>query len=340
MHFEEDQLAMAAKSGEVADVAASDEACVSTATDCTCLGRSSKRSSNRSQMKRIPDFNLLNIPSNIDMYEVMANYIMPRLPDGYRIKADMTSVQQRNRRTSLMKYATPELKKRSTKRDSNVVSELLEPTGSPRNLFPIMSYKRPFQVHIRDPLPSEVALNEGEKEEKEEEEDSAAADDDVNHLVKGRRANKPSAGRKDVYMLSSFLRDLDELKLAQCPKFQRTLNESLVLNNPEREGSDGRGDPELWANALKIIEGDARESRNSFGEEGKCEFCVEKEKEEQMAGQDRKMGHWSSRDVHDVKFNEDKLTIQFRTGRLGFFGFAANRYSNLPFQVSGRWMNG
>lgn len=28
-------------------------------------------------------------------------------------------------------------------------------------------------------------------------------------------------------------------------------------------------------------------------------------------------GKWSARDIHDTKFNEDKLSIQFRTGRLG-----------------------
>lgn len=32
-------------------------------------------------------------------------------------------------------------------------------------------------------------------------------------------------------------------------------------------------------------------------------------------------GKWSTRDVHDTKFNEDKLSIQFRTGRLGDFFF-------------------
>lgn len=28
-------------------------------------------------------------------------------------------------------------------------------------------------------------------------------------------------------------------------------------------------------------------------------------------------GKWTGRDIHDTKFNEDKLSIQFRTGRLG-----------------------
>ncbi|XP_065363321.1 uncharacterized protein LOC135956697 [Calliphora vicina] len=45
------------------------------------------------------------------------------------------------------------------------------------------------------------------------------------------------------------------------------------------------------------------------------------------------LGKWSTRDVHDTKFNEDKLSIQFRTGRMGIFGFALNRYSNMPYQT-------
>lgn len=39
------------------------------------------------------------------------------------------------------------------------------------------------------------------------------------------------------------------------------------------------------------------------------------------------------RDVHDSKFNEDKLAIQFRSGRLGVFGLAVNWFSNLPYQT-------
>ncbi|CAB0030238.1 unnamed protein product [Trichogramma brassicae] len=41
---------------------------------------------------------------------------------------------------------------------------------------------------------------------------------------------------------------------------------------------------------------------------------------------------WSTEDVHDIKYNEEKQQIQFRTGRLGLHGLAACRYVNLPFQ--------
>ncbi|KAL0103229.1 hypothetical protein PUN28_017511 [Cardiocondyla obscurior] len=41
---------------------------------------------------------------------------------------------------------------------------------------------------------------------------------------------------------------------------------------------------------------------------------------------------WSTQDVHDIKYNEEKQTITFRTGRLGVHGLATFKFVNLPFQ--------
>ncbi|XP_013146631.1 PREDICTED: axonemal 84 kDa protein-like [Papilio polytes] len=41
---------------------------------------------------------------------------------------------------------------------------------------------------------------------------------------------------------------------------------------------------------------------------------------------------WMTTYINDYKFNEDKLTVQFRTGVLWPIGFATLRYSNLPYQ--------
>lgn len=41
---------------------------------------------------------------------------------------------------------------------------------------------------------------------------------------------------------------------------------------------------------------------------------------------------WSTQDVHDIKYNEEKQTITFRTGRLGVHGLAAFKFINIPFQ--------
>lgn len=42
---------------------------------------------------------------------------------------------------------------------------------------------------------------------------------------------------------------------------------------------------------------------------------------------------WSTRDIHDVKPNEEKGLITFRASRFGCLGLAAFRYGNLPFQT-------
>ncbi|XP_078047817.1 dynein axonemal intermediate chain 7 [Augochlora pura] len=41
---------------------------------------------------------------------------------------------------------------------------------------------------------------------------------------------------------------------------------------------------------------------------------------------------WSTRDIHDIKYNEEKQMIAFRSGKLGVHGLAANKFANLPFQ--------
>lgn len=36
--------------------------------------------------------------------------------------------------------------------------------------------------------------------------------------------------------------------------------------------------------------------------------------------------------MHDIKYNEEKQIITFRTGRLGIHGLAAFKFVNIPFQ--------
>ncbi|XP_074031121.1 dynein axonemal intermediate chain 7 isoform X1 [Leptinotarsa decemlineata] len=43
--------------------------------------------------------------------------------------------------------------------------------------------------------------------------------------------------------------------------------------------------------------------------------------------------HWTKENIHDLKHNEEKCTLTFRTGLFGIFGLAAVRYANLPYQA-------
>ena len=42
---------------------------------------------------------------------------------------------------------------------------------------------------------------------------------------------------------------------------------------------------------------------------------------------------WSKQEVHDLKHNEDKGQLSFRTRKGAIFGLAVYRYANLPYQA-------
>ncbi|XP_065336687.1 dynein axonemal intermediate chain 7 homolog [Cloeon dipterum] len=52
-----------------------------------------------------------------------------------------------------------------------------------------------------------------------------------------------------------------------------------------------------------------------------------------VVGWDDKNEYWSTEDLHDLKFNEEKQILSFRAGRLGSLALAAFRYTNLPYQT-------
>lgn len=47
---------------------------------------------------------------------------------------------------------------------------------------------------------------------------------------------------------------------------------------------------------------------------------------------DYEKSYWSTEYIYEVKFNEEKQTISFRSGKMTAFGLAAVKFSNLPFQ--------
>lgn len=42
---------------------------------------------------------------------------------------------------------------------------------------------------------------------------------------------------------------------------------------------------------------------------------------------------WTKAEIYDLKHNEEKGQLTFRTGQFGTFALATYRYSNLPYQA-------
>ncbi len=165
---------------------------------------------------------------------------------------------------------------------------------------------------------------------------------------------KPQSSKaKNSYMLSKFMCDLEELIDMEQPEFEKKITEmSSTLSMPTTaETSEKQQQPAApidrndsgisltKTNSKSLLEGSdddnsdiESETDDEEEENEKIAKTLLSEKIVNEAKLKRCGGRWSTRDIHEIKYNEDKMTIQFRTGRLGSFAFALNRYCNFPFQ--------
>lgn len=179
----------------------------------------------------------------------------------------------------------------------------------------------------------------------DEENDESMYSIDSDHLAPGNKSN--------VYMFSKFMRDLEELIDMEQPAFEKKITEmSSSLSMATTETNERQQQPQTTStidrkdsgisltktNSKSLLEGSDDENSDldseTDDEEENEEIarCLLIDKMAKEANLKRCRGRWSTREIHEVKFNEDKLTIQFRTGRLGSFALALNRYCNFPFQ--------
>lgn len=155
----------------------------------------------------IVDFNLLRIPTNIDINFIIKEIIVPRLPDGYSI-----ALSEPKYRPSSGNSAPFTIKKQQSihKKDSaqiDGVKDFLIATNSPRQLHP--TRKQKFIVHIMDRNVDDTKPNERE------------------------------------YLFSQLLQDLDDLNDKQQPLVEKQFDEisdnlSASLSDDASNDSDAQ----------------------------------------------------------------------------------------------------
>lgn len=273
-----------------------------------------KRILTRKKEKIIHDFDLLNIPSGVDIGTLMEEFIMPRMPNGYTVKIRDKFIRRKS--SVAMTIESIEIKSPEivATKPINHIREALEETNSPRPLHPHVVLKRPLKI------------------------------------IESNQIQKDPNCR--VYMFSKLINDLDELCELQRPvivKRIEEISEKLLSNTLTEDGENldvesEMNYSELSFNRMNPIELEppkkelevvvSDESDESDGDSLLSESDDQSDIEHNnVVNRDKEFGRWSTRDVHDPKFNEDKLALQFRSGRLGYFGLAVNWYGNFPFQT-------
>lgn len=269
-------------------------------------------------VKIVEDFNLIDIPKKVNLKPLFEEFVIPMIPDGYEIKFEPKKSYEAGKKCYKDKIFT--------------IDDVVYQTRQPRALFPNCFTKKYLKV-VKNR--SRFELSPGLEFSSDEENDESMYSMDSDQM--SMNAN--------VYMFSKFMRDLEDLNDSELPTFEKKIAEmssSLSLNSEINEkAAVNRMDSGISltkTNSKSLLdvssEGDSEADSDSDNNEQEDEFASNAQVDAMVkdASMKRCTGRWSTRDIHDVKFNEDKLTIQFRTGRLGLFAFASSRYSNFPYQ--------
>ncbi|XP_039498129.1 dynein axonemal intermediate chain 7 homolog isoform X1 [Drosophila santomea] len=345
-------------------------------------------------LREINDFDLRAIPSDVDLYGLVKDFVVPRLPQGFCVRLEQSTpilstglrqrkvmflARQAHIRLGQAKEVTDdqleipkELQKLQLNCKPGLGAEFLD-TEEPAEMFPPLCFDKLLKfrqmaprsrapVHLQGYLFSQLiedmdrlwrlqlprdqqeeliqqiseqlsptgsrTSDPGEKEPREVENDGDLAENmqPLSQELVDVLQPAAAAAAFAYYTGISFVRDS---QLPAEPDPEASAKRSNSMDSSEDDDDDVDSLVELLegastaANTLHDLLGPVTNSDNSDSES--------KQKMSNVAAITQ--GKWSTRDVHDTKFNEDKLSIQFRTGRLGIFGFALNKYSNMPYQT-------
>ncbi|XP_030566711.1 protein CASC1 [Drosophila novamexicana] len=336
-------------------------------------------------LREIGDFDLRAIPSNVDLYGLVKDFVVPRLPQGFCVRLEQqtppSSSGQPQRQVMFLARQTHvrlgQVAGQATPAEANgarpaaslgIGAEFLD-AGEPAELFPPLCFDKllKFRSQARPPpvMPSSCYLFSQLIEDmdrlwrmqlpREQQEEMLqqiseqltpnGSEQDVNQQLSDElrplsqelvEVLQPAAAAAAFayYTGISFIRD------NQLPAQPEPATTPKSAGSQESSDDDDDDDDSLLELLEGGIGGDVGESsaggtlpqllsRNSNSDN--CDSEARRQKLSSTAAITQ--GKWSTRDVHDTKFNEDKLSIQFRTGRLGIFGFALNKYSNMPYQT-------
>jgi cancer susceptibility candidate protein 1 len=286
-----------------------------------------KRPPKERDIKVVEDFNLLDIPRNVNLKPLLEDFVMPMIPDGYSIK------YQAKKTTA---YQSAYKKSCYTDRIYSI-DDIVYQTRVPRSLFPNCRSRKILKVVKQRARAHDTLLlssSSGHEPSSDEDYDESTLSLD----------SAPSL-KIAIYMFSKFMRDLEDLIDMAMPTLEKKLAEmSSNLSMAAKEASEkavnrkDSGFSLAKTNSKSVLEDTSDDSDVESETDDDDEEGAEMARNTLIdsivkdANMRRCAGRWSTRDIHDTKFNEDKLTIQFRTGRLGLFALASNRYSNFPFQ--------
>ncbi|KAH8235955.1 hypothetical protein KR032_011364, partial [Drosophila birchii] len=351
-------------------------------------------------LREINDFDLRAIPSDVDLYGLVKDFVVPRLPQGFCVRLEQTTpvsettgLRQRKvmflaRQTHIRLGQGPGSPNEDqlllvTPRELNLNSrpglgaEFLD-TEEPAEMFPPLFFDKLLKFRQMVPRPSAVAHHQGylfsqliddmdrlwllqlPRDQQEEliqqiseqlsptgsRSSEVAAEKDAPGLGDGNLSeNIQPLSQELVDVLQpataaaafAYYTGISFVKDSQLPQ-ETDADQAMTKRSSSMDSSED--DDDDVDSLVELLEGGGGAASTAadtlhdlLGPSSHSDTTDSESRRKLSSTAAITQGKWSTRDVHDTKFNEDKLSIQFRTGRLGIFGFALNKYSNMPYQT-------
>lgn len=182
-------------------------------------------------IKVVEDFNLLEVPCNNQLQTLIADFVIPKIPDGYGVKInrfDPENLKNPNNNSPLLQDVeiSPQL------------SSLIYETRAPAFLHPGCGTKRILQVVSSKGYSeySESFNNEGS---------------DTSEIREQEQVKEEP--QENVYMFSKFMQDLDELIESKRPIFEKKIEFEDVEQELEPEEEEEEKPPELSEAELALL---------------------------------------------------------------------------------------
>ncbi|XP_030378327.1 axonemal 84 kDa protein [Scaptodrosophila lebanonensis] len=346
-------------------------------------------------MREISDFDMWAIPADVDLYGLVKDFVVPRLPQGFCVRLEQHTPQAgreapvrkvmflaRQKHVSIGQDVTADgtvSAQPATALDAGIGPSFMD-MDEPTELFPPLSFEkllkfrqlqetaappttlkhcylfsqliddldrlwrlqlpREQQEQVLQQISEQLSPNgsqHGDSEQQSPEDDMKPLSQELVDVLQPAAAAAAFA----YYTGITFVRDSEASSAQQDRQEKGKGAASSSDEDDQDDDDDDEDDADSFAGFLHDAPGGVGGGESTAG--ASLQEFLSKHSQSETTESDgwQKLsneaaitqGKWSTRDVHDTKFNEDKLSIQFRTGRLGIFGFALNKYSNMPYQT-------
>lgn len=166
----------------------------------------------------IEDFDLLQIPSKIDINFIIEEIIVPRLPNGYTIA--MSDIAPRRNKLAMDCPSNEKLEIKKPK-PIQCARDFLIPTSSPRPLFPKLESKLKFKI------------------------------------IKPKTMVE-STSNQPKYLFSKLIEDLDDIRNEQIPRINRVMDDVSDMESvsvPDEQDLDP-GDEQIQMDEMSFLKSD------------------------------------------------------------------------------------